>query len=318
MKAVNNQDIHSRSVPGWLSAVLVGGIFITLFVLELRRPLRTNVEPKLRRNARNFAVAGLSAVALQVAERPVVLPLARLVQRRRWGLLGRVPLPVLIEVPLAVALLDYTLYLWHVATHKAPFLWRFHQVHHVDLDMDASTALRFHFGELTISIVSRSAQIAGIGVTPLALSVWQVALMANIIFHHSNLRLSPEVERRLSRWIVTPRMHGIHHSVIKEEANSNWSSGLTLWDRLHGTLHASHPDHQPVIGLPAFRLPGEVTLPKLIQMPFGKQRPTWRSPRSRSQTDGSPTYRIPQRPRLGSPTVLRRFRLTRSGLPKRR
>src|SRR5919197_148395 len=90
---------------------------------------------------------------------PVVEPLAGAVARRRGGLLQRRRLPLWLEVPLAVALMDYTLYLWHVLTHKVPFLWRFHQVHHVDLDLDASTALRFHFAELAISVPWRAGQI---------------------------------------------------------------------------------------------------------------------------------------------------------------
>src|SRR5947207_3506014 len=137
-----------RKVPGWLNVLLVGGAFGALWWLERRRPLRRAVESKSVRTGRNLAVAGLSAAAVRLAEQPVVAPLAALVERRRWGLVQRLNLPAWLEVPLAVALLDYTLYLWHILVHRVPFLWRFHQVHPVDLDLDASTALRFHFGEM--------------------------------------------------------------------------------------------------------------------------------------------------------------------------
>src|SRR5213082_2129478 len=140
----------SRKLPGWLSGLLIGGAFCGLFWLERRRPLRRSIEPKVRRNARNLVVAALSATAIQIAEKPVTQLLTALVERRRWGLLKRLSLPVWLEVPLAVGLLDYTLYLWHVLVHKVPFLWRFHQPHHVDLDLDASTALRFHFAEMVV------------------------------------------------------------------------------------------------------------------------------------------------------------------------
>src|SRR5688572_14146975 len=119
-----------------------------LLWLELRRPLRRSVESKLRRNARNLVVAGLAALSVQVAEKPVVGPLAKMVERRRWGLFAGHTLPFWLQTTLAVAALDYTLYLWHVVVHRAPWLWRFHLPHHVDRDMDASTALRFHFSEL--------------------------------------------------------------------------------------------------------------------------------------------------------------------------
>jgi len=162
-------------------------------------------------------------------------------------------LPLWAETPLAVGLLDCTLYAWRVLVHQVPWLWRFHMVHHADLDMDASTALRFHFAELTISVPWRAARVAVIGVSPLALSTWQTFLFCSILFHHSNARLLIGLGRRLSRLLVTPRVHGMHHSIIKEEINSNWSSGLTLWDWLRGTppaQRAAGSDHHRGAGLP--------------------------------------------------------------------
>jgi sterol desaturase/sphingolipid hydroxylase (fatty acid hydroxylase superfamily) len=141
-----------QKMPGWLSAAINGGTFMVLVLLELRRPLRKGKsEPKLRRNVRNMAVAGTSAVAVMLTGTPVTTPLTKWVQRKNWGLVKWLQLPLWLEVPIALILLDYLLYLWHVAFHKVAFLWRFHQVHHVDLDMDASTAIRFHFGEMALS-----------------------------------------------------------------------------------------------------------------------------------------------------------------------
>lgn len=264
--------VKAKEIPLWVRATLVLGTFAGLAWLERRRPLRDAVEPKIRREVRNLAVAAASAAAIQVAELPVARPLSELVERRGWGLLKRRSLPVWLEVPLAVVLFDYTLYLWHVLVHRVPFLWRFHEPHHVDLDLDASTALRFHFGEMVLSVPWRAAQIVLIGASPLSLSVWQTATLLEVIFHHSNVRLDPETERWLCRWVVTPRMHGIHHSVAPEEMNSNWSSGLALWDRLHGTLRLDVPQREITIGVPGYRDPREVTLPKVLAMPFAAQR----------------------------------------------
>ena len=100
----------------------------------------------------------------------------------------------------------------------------------------------------------------------------------SILFHHSNLELPVAVERRLSRVFVTPRMHGIHHSIVRDEADSNWSSGLTLWDWMHGTLKLSVPQPEITIGVPAFRNPDDVTLPKMVELPFKKQRSHWMLP----------------------------------------
>lgn len=270
--------MKARNVPTWVSAPLVLGAFGALLWLERRRPLRHAIEPKLTREARNLAVAAVSAAALQLAERPVIEPLTALVERRRWGLLKRARLPVWLEVALAIGLLDYTLYLWHVLTHRLPFLWRFHVVHHVDLDLDASTALRFHFAELALSVPWRAAQVSLLGVSPLSFSVWQTLLFLSIMFHHSNLRLPINFERRLNRLIVTPRMHGIHHSIVREETDSNWSSGLTLWDYLHGTLRLNVPQEEITIGVPAYRQPEEVGLLEILVMPLTAERPAWLLP----------------------------------------
>lgn len=270
--------MKTRKVPAWLSAPLVLGAFGLLLWLERRRPLRDVVEAKFTRNARNLAVAGAGALALQITERPIIERLTALVERRGWGLLKRLRLPLWMETALAVALMDYTLYLWHVLTHRVPFLWRLHVAHHVDLDLDSSTALRFHFAELAVSVVWRAGQVLIIGVSPLAFSVWQMVLFISILFHHSNVRLPINIERRLNLLIVTPRMHGIHHSIVREETDANWSSGLTVWDRLHGTLKLNVPQAEITIGVPAYRMPEEVALEKILEMPFVKQRPTWLVP----------------------------------------
>jgi len=265
-------------VPAWVSAPLVFGAFGLLAWLERRRPLRRAVEPKVRREARNLAVAVVSAAALQLTEKPMADALTAIVERRRWGLLKLLRLPAWLAVALAVVLLDYTLYLWHVLTHRAPFLWRFHLAHHVDLDLDASTALRFHFAELVLSVPWRAGQILIIGVSPLAFSVWQTLLFVSILFHHSNVELPVGLERRLNRFVVTPRMHGIHHSAVKDETDSNWSSGLTVWDRLHGTLRLDVPQDEITVGVPAYRDPAEIGLVEILRLPFGEERPAWQLP----------------------------------------
>ena len=280
--ANEKEPVRLRRLPFWVSAPLIVGTFAALLWGERRRPLRRAVEPKLRRNARNLAVAGLAAATTNLVGARVLAPLTRTVARKRWGLVPRLGLPVWVEVPISLLLLDYTLYLWHVLTHRVPWLWRFHQVHHVDLDLDASTATRFHFGELTMATAWNAAEVLVIGVTPLTLSCRQTLLLVSILFHHSDVRLPIEVERRLSRFVVTPRMHGIHHSIVQEETDSNWSSGLSVWDRLHGTLQLGIPQGEVTIGVAAYRDPREVTLPRVIALPFEpEQRPPGELPDGR-------------------------------------
>jgi sterol desaturase/sphingolipid hydroxylase (fatty acid hydroxylase superfamily) len=213
-------------MPAWVTGLLIVSEFCFLVALELRQPLRPPAEPKLKRVARNLAVSVFGAISLLIAERPLIKPLSESVHRREFGLLNQLPLPGWLEVVLAVSLMDYTLYLWHRLMHRWVWLWRFHLPHHVDLELDTSTAMRFHFSELVASVPWRAGQIALIGVSPLSLSVWQTALMLSILFHHSNVRLPIELEKRLSYFIVTPRMHGIHHSIIHGEQDSTGRPGL--------------------------------------------------------------------------------------------
>jgi sterol desaturase/sphingolipid hydroxylase (fatty acid hydroxylase superfamily) len=117
-------------------------------------------------------VGALSALMIRVLERPLVAPLCRRVVLERWGLLQRVPMSQGLRVALGIALLDYTLYLWHVMTHKVPLLWRFHQAHHADLDLDASTAVRFHFGEMALSVPFRAVQVALLGIDSPTYALW--------------------------------------------------------------------------------------------------------------------------------------------------
>ena len=255
-------------MKGFLKIAGLLGLLSGLVLLEHRRPLRAEKESKPRRNARNLAVAALGALTIHFAESPVLYPLSRTVQQRRWGLLKRVRLPRMLETIIAVLLLDYTHYIQHVLHHRVPLLWRFHAVHHVDLDVDASTALRFHFGEIALSIPYRVAQLLLIGVDPQSLIIWQTLTLLSILFHHSNLRLPKSLEDHLARFVVTPRMHGIHHSNDRAQQNSNWSGGLTVWDALHGTLNLGALQRDIVIGVPGFELPEQVTLPKILTQPF--------------------------------------------------
>jgi len=252
------------------------GTFAALILLECRRPLRAvEVESKFVRNVRNLVVASAALIVTQLAERPVAMSLARQVETRKLGLLKRVKLPMWIETTLAVLSLDYTLYLWHYLTHRIPALWRVHLVHHVDLDMDASTGIRFHAAELLISVLFRALQIRVIGVSPLSFTVWQTFLLPSVLFHHSNIELPIAWERKLSRVIVTPRLHATHHSIVRGETDSNWSSGLTVWDWLHGTLRRDVPQESITIGVPAYLKVDAVTLKKIAALPFVKQHDSW-------------------------------------------
>jgi sterol desaturase/sphingolipid hydroxylase (fatty acid hydroxylase superfamily) len=265
-----------RSAPSVaITAAVIVIVGVSMIVAERFAPLRRTVESKLRRIVRNLSVGGVSLALMSLVQAPLLQPVASWIVRNRIGLMQRVQWPRWIELLLAVVLLDYTLWWWHWASHRVPFVWRFHLVHHIDRDMDASTALRFHFGELALSIPVRAIQIIVIGVDSRTLWLWQTILFASILFHHSNVRLPLRFERLVVRLIVTPRMHGIHHSDRRDETNSNWSSLLSAWDFLHRTMRLDVEQESITIGVPAYHDADDVTLGKILLLPFRSQRDDW-------------------------------------------
>jgi sterol desaturase/sphingolipid hydroxylase (fatty acid hydroxylase superfamily) len=260
-----------RDAARWLGPALVLGAAAGLMLFERRRPLRPPTQPQNARDLRNLVIAAAAGATVRLLENTTVAPLAAHTERRGWGLLNRLRVPRWMRLPLGLALMDYTLYAWHVLNHKVPFLWRFHLPHHADLDLSATTALRFHFGELALSVPWRALQVLAIGVNARELKLWQQATILSILFHHSNLRLPPALERAIAAFVMTPRLHGIHHSTREDERNSNWSSGMTVWDRLHGTLRTDVPQRAITIGVPAHRDPAALTLGKVLALPFGRR-----------------------------------------------
>ena len=197
------------------AAVAVGALAILVAERRRRCGARTQSEP--RRELQNLVLGAGCALMVSLAETPVVEPLARRAERgtpRTGAEAARAP-PWARDL-LGVVLMDYTFYLWHVLTHKVPALWRLHLVHHVDLDLDASTAVRFHAVDMLVSAPWRYAQVALIGLSPAGVRLWRAFFFLSILFHHSNLRLPERWERRLAWVLTTPRMHGIHHSAVQE------------------------------------------------------------------------------------------------------
>lgn len=249
----------------WLLFGMAAG---ALVAAERLRPLRRAKEPGPERIGRNLAIGLLAAATTAATDAPIIRPAQALAERKRLGLLRLLPLPKAVRVVLGFLLLDYTLFLWHWWNHRSPFLWRFHSVHHTDLDLDASTGIRFHFGELTLAAGIRAAQVLLIGVDRETLRIWQECLLASVVFHHSNLELPASTEAALQAVLVTPRMHGIHHATRAEWMQTNYSSLLSVWDRLHRTMRTDVPQAAIVIGVAERQTPEDVTLERSLALPF--------------------------------------------------
>jgi sterol desaturase/sphingolipid hydroxylase (fatty acid hydroxylase superfamily) len=266
-------------------AVALAGLIGLLFAIERFAALRRGRRPLLGRLLVN---AGLSAAAFAVAMvlvRPTALTVMQWAEDRPFGLIHVMPMPAAVQFVLAFLLMDLTFYWWHVANHRLPFLWRFHNVHHIDPDLDVSTAFRFHFGEVALSAGFRVLQVSAIGPAAWMYAAYELAFQANTAFHHSNIRLPIRIERLLNLVLVTPRMHGIHHSQVRDETNSNYSVVFSWWDRLHRTLGLNVPQSALAIGVPGYVDPGDNRLATALLLPFRRQRDYWR------RMDGTPVTR---------------------------
>lgn len=270
-------------------------LLLLLLALEQAFPLRQPKRPLLQRLAVNGCVGALALASALVLVKPVVSNLVE--HAYEFGLLSIVAMPPIVQGIFGFLLLDLSFYYWHRANHAARFLWRFHNVHHVDPDLDVSTAFRFHFVEIGLSAGFRAVQILLIGGPPWVFVVYELVFQLNTLFQHSNLRLPVAIERRLNLFLVTPRMHGIHHSQVREENNANWSSVLSWWDWLHGTLRLNIPQVQVDIGSAGYSLSDDNHVRSVLAMPFRRQRDYWRVPgdtkaveRSPMSADAGPTH----------------------------
>lgn len=261
-----------------LTIGVVVGVGLSLFVLERLFPLRRETRSLLGRLLVNLAVSAVAFGTALALVRPAAERAFAWTGAESFGLLHLVALPAPLELAAAFLLMDLTFYYWHRLNHQVPFLWRFHNVHHFDPDLDVSTAFRFHFGEIALSAGLRVVQVVLTGLSGWAFALYEVAFQANTLFHHSNLRLPIRVERVLNRLLVTPRMHGIHHSQIEDETNSNYGVVLPWWDRLHRTLGLNVPQSAIVIGVPGYSEPDDNRFWQALASPFRRQREYWRRP----------------------------------------
>ncbi len=252
-------------------------VFLALLWLQWRFPLRRQHFSALHRLVRNFVLSIPGFAIVRLAMLPIPLAVATWAQDRHIGLLNWVALPRWAAGIATFLIMDYAYWWWHWVNHMVPLFWRFHNVHHTDLDLDVSTAARFHFGEMIFSVGFLSLAVMLFGIAPIMLVVFFITFEAATLFHHSNWRLPIKLERILNLTVVTPRMHGIHHSIVQRETNSNWGTIFSLWDKLHRTLRRDVPQDAITIGVAAYREEHELTLGKLFALPFREQRP-WRLP----------------------------------------
>ncbi len=250
--------------------VLRLGLFLTgLFTLlswELAAPHHAATAPRLRRWTANLALAAVNGIVVSVlCAACYALAVARAAPWR-FGPFELLHLQVWVRLPLEVALLDLAVYGLHRTYHRVPWLWRFHQVHHSDLDLDVTSASRFHLGEVLVSATGKLVLVLAMGISPLGLVTFETVMLLAAQFQHANIRLRPGLERLLWWTFVPPAMHRVHHHPVRQETDSNFGTLLACWDRLFGTLRRARDD--AAFGRPEVAAERALGLTGLLAMPF--------------------------------------------------
>jgi len=235
--------------------VFLSGFFIFLTVEQLFSA-RAGTLPLYRRATLHAGIAIVNTVCVRLLVYVPLLMWIVYVEQMGWGVARWLGLVGWQEFILSVIVLDAFDYFWHRANHRIPFLWRFHKAHHSDNDLDVFTALRFHPGELLISSLAKAIWIVIWGPSAFAWFLFEISVSICAQFHHSNIDMPESIEQQLSKIIVTPRFHALHHLVEREYGDRNYSTIFSVWDRFFGTkaIHLSATELQGrEIGLPEGR-----------------------------------------------------------------
>ena len=263
------------------------GVLTAMTGWEALAPRKARTLFRLQRWPANLSIVVLNTLVVRLAFPAAAVGIAVSAQEAGWGLLNLHPLPQWLAVLAAVLLLDLAIYLQHLLFHAVPALWRLHRMHHADLDIDATTGARFHTVEIVLSLAIKFAVIAALGAPPLAVVIFEILLNASSMFNHANVRMPAALDAVLRRLIVTPDMHRVHHSIERDETDSNFGFNLSLWDRLFRTYRAQpRAGHEGMtIGIAEFRTTSECnSLAGMLAIPF--QRGKARQPSKASRTEG--------------------------------
>lgn len=221
------------------------GLFAILAIVEAIAPRRTRDYTRSRRWVTNWTFTIANTLALRALA--VVVPLLAVgaaidASNNGWGLFNILGLPSWIEVVLAILIFDFAIWLQHLITHKVPILWRLHQVHHADPDIDVTTAIRFHPVEIALSMILKIGLVYILGPSALAIILFEIILNGTAMFNHANIKLPLWLDAIVRKILVTPDMHRVHHSVHRDEHDSNYGFSLSIWDKLFGTYIAQPAD----------------------------------------------------------------------------
>jgi sterol desaturase/sphingolipid hydroxylase (fatty acid hydroxylase superfamily) len=254
-----------------LRVAAFAAILAAMALWEVLAPRRARTFSRRQRWPANLGIVVLNTLVVRVLFPAAAVGMALSAEAQGWGLLNRYAVPAWLALAAGIILLDLAIYLQHVMFHAVPALWRLHRMHHADVDVDVTTGARFHPIEIVLSMLIKFAAIAALGVPAAAVVLFELLLNATSMFNHANVRIAPALEPALRWLLVTPDMHRVHHSVERDETNSNFGFNLSIWDRLFGTYRTQpRAGHEAMTtGIPELRGAAECqTLAGMLAMPF--------------------------------------------------
>ncbi|MEM6614894.1 MAG: sterol desaturase family protein [Pseudomonadota bacterium] len=243
-----DDSVLTAGYQDWRFAIFAS-VFAVFALLETLFPKKERVQPRGQRTLTNIGMAAIDTVVVRVLFPAAAVGAAIWAEANGWGILNIFPLPGAVAGVLAFFALDLAIYAQHVASHHIPILWRVHRVHHADRDLDATSGIRFHPIEITLSMVFKIAVVIALGAPALAVFIFEVVLNAAALATHANLKIPGKVDRILRYLVVTPDMHRIHHSVHRDETDANYGFNLAIWDRIFGTYIENPRDGHSAMAL---------------------------------------------------------------------
>lgn len=245
------------------------GMLLLMVVWEIAAPRRRQEIPRLLRWTNNIGIVVIDTILVRLAFPVVAVGLAIISQERGWGFFNIFELPGPLVFVVSLLALDLAIYLQHVMFHAVPALWRLHRMHHADLEFDVTTGLRFHPGEILLSMGIKLAVVAALGPPAVVVLLFEILLNASSMFNHSNIKIPRSIDGVLRLLVVTPDMHRVHHSVDPKETNSNYGFNVPWWDRLLGTYRAQPAKgHKGMdIGIEQFRTRRDLWLDSMLTQP---------------------------------------------------
>jgi sterol desaturase/sphingolipid hydroxylase (fatty acid hydroxylase superfamily) len=251
-----------------LSAAL--GIFCLMIYWEYFSPRRSQLITRKQRWPANLALAAFNILLMRISLGGAAYLSSVTAREHGYGLLNLLSCPEWLSIIVSLLLLDFAIYGQHIVSHKWQWLWRLHQVHHTDLEFDATTAVRFHPLEIFISMLYKVLCIYLIGANPDAVIAFEIILNGAATFNHSNINIPAAIDKKMRLLLITPDMHRIHHSTLPAETDSNYGFSLSCWDRLCKTYIAApqQPQKTMTIGLSPFQNIHELGIMQLLGLPF--------------------------------------------------